>query len=1234
VYTGDLSYRGELRLSTDAPAGSPFSDRFDVLRVLGEGAGGVVYLAVDRSSGETVAVKTLRAGGGDMLAVLRNEFRVVSDLHHPNLVQVRELVLEGDHWFLSMEYVDGVDFQHYVQGEQAGDGWPFDEARLRRSLTQLAEALAALHGAGRIHRDIKPSNVLVTREGRVVVLDFGVALDESALISRADDGLTGTALYMAPEQVVGERVGPAADWYAVGAMLYRALTGRLPFEGPSDEVMEAKLARLPTDPRRIQPELPADLVALCQQLLEPFPELRPRDADVLSRLGVVQGAATSVPPGPDASCVGREAQLVVLREAHAEASLGRPTTVLVEGESGIGKSMFARAFAEELLSRPAPAPVLFGRCYEREDAPFKAFGTVVEALAAHLHTLPEVELRALVPEGAGLLPRIFPELGKVDAIASRAATPSPDPKETRRRTFAAFCELVAGVAKLSPSSALTIVIDDLQWADRDSLELLAELTRPPRQRRLLLVCTTRIVSDGGRGSVPPPATLPLAGEQRRVRLERLDHAASLRVCEALCQRLDLRVEPAAVALLIEEASGHPMFLGELLRRRTAGSLDRALRLDDTLRARATELPEKAQRLLEVVCVAGLPLRYETAREAAGLLPDELARALSSLRAEHLVNSAGVGRSGTVEPYHDRIREAVAGALEGELLRDCHARLARAIEGEEAPEPEMLSHHWLEAGSSARAATWTVVAADRANAALAFEHAARLYELAMRLHEGDARRVRELRFKLAEALTNAGHWALSAEHRLVLADEHEGLEALHLRRLAAEQLLCSGHFDRGARLIEELLRSLGMFVPRSPLVVLLSVLVLKLMLRIRGLCHVERSADEVSATELARLDVLASAGSGLALTDLFLSTYFLMRGALLALKVGEPHRLVRSLAITAATRAAGGRKDAAGAQQLTEATRKVAATLGTPVSLALSLNAEAHLAYCTGRWTEAKPTMMRAEAIYREQCIGVAFLWNGARSFLYRILAQRGDIAELEAKLEPALRELDAIGDVFSATIVRAGPLVLLRLAHDRPDLAASELGWVFERLARSRYLLQHFFYMNAKVNLHLYEGEFAAAARELEDNEKPLGRSLLLRIAVLRTLVHEQRGRAALALAATASKPALLRRAEREARILEREEMPFASAYAAWLRAGVAFVRGEGGAALAKAERAQALFERADMELAAACVQHARGRMLGGSEGTAIVRKAEARLTAAGVRNPARLAASYAAGWLDAHCTV
>src|SRR6185312_9895552 len=113
---------------------------------------------------------------------------------------------------------------------------PEKERRLREALAQLVEALAALHEAGRIHRDVKPSNVLVTAEGRVVLLDFGLATGFGS-----DHRIAGTPAYMAPEQIACEPLTPAADWYAVGVMIFAALTGRLPFDGEVPQILDAKL---------------------------------------------------------------------------------------------------------------------------------------------------------------------------------------------------------------------------------------------------------------------------------------------------------------------------------------------------------------------------------------------------------------------------------------------------------------------------------------------------------------------------------------------------------------------------------------------------------------------------------------------------------------------------------------------------------------------------------------------------------------------------------------------------------------------------------------------------------------------------------------------------------------------------------------------------------------------------------------------------------------------------------
>src|ERR1700690_3565070 len=182
------------------------SDRYALHRRLGSGSFGEVYEVYDRKRSSRIALKVLK--DTSTLLQFKDEFRGLSDIQHPNLVQLHELASDGGQWFFTMELVDGVSFRDYVSGADASQsstsndlpaadlatasllhdigtespaGGPpafirrrgiFDEKRLRAALLQLAEGVAALHGAGKLHRDLKPSNVLVTAGGRVVLLDF------------------------------------------------------------------------------------------------------------------------------------------------------------------------------------------------------------------------------------------------------------------------------------------------------------------------------------------------------------------------------------------------------------------------------------------------------------------------------------------------------------------------------------------------------------------------------------------------------------------------------------------------------------------------------------------------------------------------------------------------------------------------------------------------------------------------------------------------------------------------------------------------------------------------------------------------------------------------------------------------------------------------------------------------------------------------------------------------------
>ena len=217
--------------------------RFELSEHLGAGSMGVVYAAFDRQKKERVALKTLQNLEATSIQRLKQEFRSLASVAHPNLVRLRELFADADEVFFTMDLVDGLPLSKFLEADPVRRG---DFQLLRNAFRQLAEGLGALHSYGKIHRDLKPSNVMVRNDGRVVVLDFGVTCDVDAARSTSERGMiAGTPAYMAPEQVNGEVTSIASDWYAFGTMLYEALTGRLPFDGALLELLNAKTSGAP-----------------------------------------------------------------------------------------------------------------------------------------------------------------------------------------------------------------------------------------------------------------------------------------------------------------------------------------------------------------------------------------------------------------------------------------------------------------------------------------------------------------------------------------------------------------------------------------------------------------------------------------------------------------------------------------------------------------------------------------------------------------------------------------------------------------------------------------------------------------------------------------------------------------------------------------------------------------------------------------------------------------------------
>ena len=677
------------------------TERFKIRRRLGSGGMGVVYEAHDRQTDKVLALKALTRTEASHIARFKNEFRSLADVSHPNLVALYEFMSDGEYWFFTMELVQGVNFLEYVRPgyrskrsqssisptllksssiqpspseavadyeaetqQLSGARTTLSEEtsreisaetrlskskleldRLESAVRQLCEGLHALHQTGKLHRDIKPSNVLITKQGRVVILDFGLVAEVEAQGMHETLSLAGTPDYMSPEQGAQLPISTASDWYSVGVMLYQALTGRLPFTGKFFEVMMNKQNFDPPRPSMLVPDVPPELDDLCMKLLARKPDERPSGHEILRILGHGKTGPLQqplMPAGISSSFtttpfVGREAQMQELGKAFDIARHGETVTVYVHGESGMGKTALVRNFLDQLRDQKDNVVILEGRCYERESVPYKALDGVVDSLTKYLLALPESKVEAVLPRDVLALARLFPVMLQVDSIfnAPQREHEIPDPFALKRRAFAALRELLARIADRQP---LVLYIDDLQWSDDDSTSLLEEILRPPDSPALMLIASFRSEDLETKVFLRTLLEQTNSESRREIQVTALTKEEARKLAQSLLGS-NIPATGPIVNSIIREARGSPFLLEQLAQYASSSeqTATTGINLGVMLTSRLRALPQGTQQFIDVLAVAGRPIRPEVAYQAAGLSGDELPL-VSSLRAAQFLRS--------------------------------------------------------------------------------------------------------------------------------------------------------------------------------------------------------------------------------------------------------------------------------------------------------------------------------------------------------------------------------------------------------------------------------------------------------------------------------------------------------------------------------------------------------------------------------------------------------------------
>jgi hypothetical protein len=1224
---------------------------------------GSVHLVHDEQLGIEVALKTLKLSSGTDLYRFKREFRALADVKHPNLVTLYELIAEGPLWFFTMEYVAGVPFDRFVLGPQATHNTQAGESptavqesaqatsdRILQSVQQLCVGVHAMHEAGCIHRDLKPSNVLVTEQGRVVILDFGLA-KQTGSGSISSDGLSGTPAYMAPEQALEKPCVPAADWYAVGIMIYEVLTGHCPFEGALFDVLLRKQTEDPPPPVQTNPQADELVSDLCMRMIHRDPLQRPTGAEILVRLGAFHDTSTRprlrrhTPLAvPAQNVLGREDELTALCRAYSKMRKGDLAVVVVEGSSGIGKTCLIESFLDDMQNGGGGASVplvLRGRCHERETLAFKALDHVVDGLSYRLANLSADDQAYILPDGILYLSEIFPVLRQLKLTENkRYFLPAlRDARELRNQAFVAFCDLLKRMARTQP---LVIFIDDLQWADRDSFSLLRALSQQPGAPAMLLIASLRRSADRAvmdpllREFVEQPGVetitlAPLSPENTRTLVGNLLDEGEI------APAVGHRIADAAV----QEAGGNPFFIVELvhhLRTLTApvqggeSTLDgNAFRLDSMILDRVGSLPAESQRLLHVIALAGDPLPQRALATAAGLVlgSEEWERGISALVEESLVRRRGRQGSDVVECYHDRIREAVADSLDEATTRQLNVRLAQAVEQWDHERTDMLARYWLSADDHDRAKRYACEAAAEARTKLAFDRAAQLYQTAAELETDGAARAELLR-ALGECQASNGCAVLAAEAYQSAAALSDPMHASRLRHLAAEQLLRGGEITRGLDVLGGVLKEAGLRMAPGPRGAALSVGWRLMRLRLRGVSFVERPASSLSAKDKHLLDVLWAANIGLGAVDTLRADDLLLRFLMLALKSGDIRRVAQGLSALAAQVAAlGGRFG--WAMRLASEAEVLARRSSDPATIGMARMCKAVVRYFAGEFDAAANDLMAVEQYFLSHCRGVSWELATARSFTCFSLRLAGRVRELCERFDRYTADADRTGDRFLGTNLRTYQ-TLVWLVRDDAARARKEIEGVLDAWPKDMYHLQHFFHLYARCEQALYSDKPEAAWQAILDERRRLQRSGLLHVSGVRIEHAWISGRAALALAekvGASERKKLLRAARKCARRLRKAEHQTGMAMGAAIEAGVRWLspgsdRNDGLFAL---DRAVATAEAAGALLLAESGRRWLGELTGGRRGEELRARSNGWMANQGVRNPARIAHLFAPGF-------
>jgi tetratricopeptide (TPR) repeat protein len=872
--------------------GDIVNERFLIVREVGRGGMATVYLGKDLEDGREIALKVMHSRlTGSAKQRFTREFSTIASLRHPNLVEVFEYGETSDGPYFAMEYFEGATAAKLAQQPLT---------TILAAIYDLCAAIDFVHSKRIIHRDIKPGNILVGNHptaGRfdVRLSDFGLAKFANTSSSLSGDvSFLGTLPYCAPEQILREELDYRADLYSLGMVVHELIAGVHPFEKQRNDprsLISAQITTVPRYLRQIRDDISEELSLVVASLLSKDRNDRPVSAESLRQviardLGwtdrVASGSEITTNEQMGSRFVGREAEVAEIEQGIV--SCLQPSTkndddampsriYCVTGEAGMGKSTLVRRAVRQTLV--LGGKVYEGRCFEGNAAPFQPFAEIIRQLLSEIDRVRHrsiqtqttdllasttclhagdcsTEIDQVVEQYAPELLRIGPELRTL--LGKKAHCDLYEHQRDSQYIYRALASFFLGVARIQP---VCLVLEDLHWADRSTIDLVRHITREFEQLatdsatsrntpRLAIVATSRA---GEEYQESLSWLQPLIEKRTAIRLQ-LDAVSGDEVVELLSAILQSPVDAIdreIVDFVQQNCFGNPFYIAQTLREwRDYDSIqcvDRrwkfAIRPDSQSQVFATmrqavgerlkKLGGEAKTVLAAAAVVGSNVEVDLLEQLCGDMGDfAFYNALDELLAHGALQDGLAPKQLRIS--HDLYREAAIDGLSKPRRERLHGLVGTALEERvnagHSIASSRLAEHFSAAGNLPKGFTYFLTAAEEALTTQAYKDANIFLDSADRCRHENLTTQQSFAWELARgrAMQEVGHRKAALKHfRRAESMAETNLQLAESRWQIARNLLATNDAKQITQAFERSLQPLGIVTPKSRVGVLLRIM---------------------------------------------------------------------------------------------------------------------------------------------------------------------------------------------------------------------------------------------------------------------------------------------------------------------------------------------------------------------------------------------------------------------------